>query len=462
MMGYLKLLLAILFPTFIGFVFVSLLKPKNETLPDYEKLALSFLIGCGILSLEMLLLGAFKIKLIVPNILAGAAVILALPLYLSIKNKTLAFNFKSWLTIDKLKWYELSLFGLILLRIAFVLFENLIKPVITVDAFANWSFRAKVFFVESGLLLNPESNYLLGAGHVFYPLNIPLMETWIFNVLGYWNDELIKILFGLFFISLLIVFYSSIKRFASRFVALLSTYLLSTLPLLVHHATIAYADLPVCAYFTASVLFMFNYFKSNDNKYLYISALLAGIGTWTKTEGTPLLIINLVVLAIFYYRSKHEKMDAIKNTLSYFMLALIFKLPWSLVNMAYHVPKNLYHRIQYENIFANIYRIPVIISYFYNKMFFYGNWNIAWFVFLVFLILSYNHLKELRKFYTLIYIFLFFMAFSFMYYITENYRWLLDGTTLNRNVLVIMPLVIYFIATNLQDFLTQFQDKARK
>jgi hypothetical protein len=99
-------------------------------------------------------------------------------------------------------------------------------------------------------------------------------------------------------------------------------------------------------------------------------------------------------------------------------------------------------------------RLPVILSYFYNKMFFYGNWNIAWFVFVVVLILSFNRLKEARIFYTLVYILLFLLAFGIMYYITENYVWLLDGTTLNRNTLIIMPLVIYFIAINLQSLLT--------
>lgn len=455
MIDYLKLLLAILLPTFIGFVFISLLKPKNESFSDYEKIALSYLIGCGILSLEMLLLGAFKIKLVLPNILIGAAIILAAPLYLAIKNKALGLNIKSWFSADKLKWYEFSLLGLILLRVAFVLFENLIKPIITVDAFANWSLRAKVFFVESGLLLDKTNSLFFGGGHIFYPINIPLLETWIFNVLGYWNDQIIKIIFGLFFISLLILFYSAIKRFASRPIALLSTFLLSSLPLLLHHATIAYADLPVCVYFTGSALFMLNYFKSKDIKHLYVSALLAGLATWTKTEGTPLLIINLVVLCIFCFRSKNDIITSINMLANYFMIVLIFKLPWSLVNMAYQVPKNIYHRIQYENIFTNMYRLPVIMSHFYNKMFFYGNWNIAWFVFIIFLLYSFNRLKEFRRFYTLIFISLFLAAFSFMYYITENYRWLLDGTTLNRNILIIMPLVIYFIAINLNDFLGQ-------
>lgn len=462
MTDYLKLLLAVLFPTFIGFVFLSVFTSKKEALPDLEKLALSFLIGTGILSLEMFLLGALRIKLITPNILIGSIIILAAPLYLCIKNKTLVLDIKSWIKIDRLKWYDLTFLSLILIRIAFVLFENLIKPVISVDAFANWSLRAKVFFFDSGLLLDPKSNYFLGSGAVFYPINIPLMETWIFNVLGYWNDELVKIIFGLFFVSLIIIFYCSVKRFTSRSISLFATYLLTSLPLLVHHATIEYADFPLCVYFTASALFLLNYFESKDNQHLYISALLAGIGTWTKSEGMPLLLVNLIVLCIFYVGSRKEIISSVKSISVYLMVALIFKIPWSILNLAYHVQKNVYQRIEYEKIFANMYRIPVIINHYYNKMLFYGNWNITWFVFVVVLILSFNRLKKLRTFYSLLFILLFLCAFSLMYYITENYVWLLDGTTLNRNTLIIMPLVVYFISTNLQDLLVRPQKRTKK
>ncbi|MBI5399099.1 glycosyltransferase family 39 protein [Candidatus Saganbacteria bacterium] len=453
MIDYFKLFFAILYPTFIGFVFLSVFIPRKDVLSNMEKLALSFLIGSGGLSLVIFLLGACKIKLILVNILIGSAIILAPPLYLSLKNKTLTITASSWIKIKKFTWFELILLALIFIRVSFVLFENLSKPVISVDAFANWSLRAKAFFFDSGLLLNQKGAFFLGGGAVFYPLNIPLVETWIFNVLGYWNDELIKIIFGLFFLALITIFYSAIRRVSARPVALFSTYLLTTLPLLVHHATIEYADFPLSVYFTASALFLLNYFDSKNNKYLYLSAILAGIAAWTKTEGVPLLLINLVVLGIFYIRSKQELLAAAKNIFYYILVALIFKLPWSIFNWAYHIPKSIYQQIEYEKIFINLDRLPVILSYFYNKMFFYGHWNIAWFVFVVVLILSFNRLKEARFFYPFIYILLFLLAFGTMYYITENYVWLLDGTTLNRNTLLIMPLVIFFIAINLQDLL---------
>jgi hypothetical protein len=453
MIDLFKLLLAVLCPTFVGFVFVSLIVGRTKLLSDLEKLAVSFLLGSGILTLEMLLLGALKIKLNLLNILITTALLLAGPLFLGWKQQALTLEIGSWRKTERFKGFEIPLLALILLRVGFVLFENLIKPVVGVDAFANWSFRANVFFANSSLMLDPANKFFLGGGAVFYPLNIPLLQTWTFLFLGYWNDALSKIFFGLFFVALLTLFYGTVKRSASRPLALLGTYLLTTLPMLVHHAGIEYADLPLAIYFSASALLLFNYLESADQRYLYLSALLAGIGAWTKSEGLPLLMINLVVLGLFYFRSQKGLLPAAKQIAFYFLVTLIFQAPWAIINYVYKIPKSIYQQIEYDKVFANLGRFPVIIDQFYNKMFFYGNWNIAWFVLVIVALLSFSRLKELRAFYSLVYIGLFLAVFAFMYYLTENYVWLLDGTTLNRNMLLIMPLVIYFIAVNLPGLL---------
>lgn len=450
MIDYIKLLLALLLPIFAGYVVTCFIAPKKDAVSEIERLALSYLIGCGIFTLLIFMLGAIGIALTLLNICIASAVVLAAPVVIAARNKALALDLRS-MRFERLKWYEAVISILILLRVAFVLFENLIKPVISVDAFANWSLRAKVFFFDSGLSTVVRDSYLAGGGQTFYPINIPLMETWIAKALGYWNDELFKIIFGLFLISLLTVFYCSVRRFASRPVSLFSTYLLTTLPLLVHHATIEYADLPLCAYFICSVLFLLNYFESNDERHLYFSSLLAGIGAWTKSEGMPLLLINLFVLCVHLIRTNKDARTLSNCLLKYLLIGLVFKIPWSVFNVYHHIPKNVWQKIEYTKAFENLYRIPVIIQYFYQKLFFYGNWNIAWFVFAVALIFSFKELLKTRYLYSLMMIILVMSAFAFLYYITPSYQWLLDGTTLNRNVLVIMPLVIYFISLSLND-----------
>jgi len=459
MIDYIKLLLALFLPLFVGYVLTCIIMPKKEDISEIERLALSYLIGTGTFTLLIFMLGAFGIGFSLFNIITATGIMLALPVIIAVKNKSLMLDLKSF-KFARLKWLEVLFLALILSRVSFVLFEDLIKPVFSVDAFANWSLRAKVFFFDSGLSMRTKDLYFAGGGQPFYPINIPLMETWIAKVLGYWNDQLFKVIFGLFLISLLTIFYCSVRRFASRPVSLVSTYLLSTLPLLVHHATIEYADFPLCVYIACSVFFLLNYFESNQEKHLYFSSMLAGIGAWTKSEGMSLLLVNIVVICVYLIRNNRDMRYMAAKLGGYLLLALTFKVPWSVFNVYYNIPKSIWQKIEYTKMFENYYRIPVIIDQFYRKLFFYGNWNIAWFVFFAALIISFGSLNKTRYLYSLLQIILVMSAFAFLYYITPSYEWLLQGTTLNRNVLIIMPVVIYFISLSLSDALSAWQKKA--
>ena len=177
MIDYIKLIFAVAFPVFLGYVFLCAVAPKKEVISPLEKLALSFLIGAGILTLEMFLLGAFKIKLDLVNIISASLAIIAIPAFVALRAGSISFNLRMDLKIESFKLHELLILAMILARALFVIYEDLLKPVIGCDAFANWSLRAKVFFFESGLSLDPGSNYFAGGVHTFYPINVPLMET---------------------------------------------------------------------------------------------------------------------------------------------------------------------------------------------------------------------------------------------------------------------------------------------
>lgn len=462
MIDYLKISAALLAPLFFGHVFVTFIVGRKIILNWLEKAALSFLLGCGLLSLTMLLLGLTPFKLNLLSILAASALVASGPFIINLKNG--AYSLPAWPQVKPGRFspFTAALLILICAKLLFALFETMIKPVVGVDAFANWSLRAKVFFVNGGLVLDRLDPFFLGGGATFYPLHLPLLETYLLNALGYWNDQLFKIIFWLFLISFLAIFYFSLRRSTNRLIALLGVYLLCTLPLLLYHATIEYADFPLAVYFSAAALLLLNYFSSAERPYLFLSALLGGIGCWTKSEGLPLLLISLAVIFLYHYLTQKKLFSAVQDLAIYFGLAMVFKLPWSIINVIYHVPKNIYQRIEWEQALANLPRLPIIGEYFYSRMLFYGNWNIAWFVFIVVLILSYHSWRQPRSFYALVFIFLFLAAIAFMYYLTANYTWLLDGTTLNRNTLLIMPLVIYYIVINLPTLLNPNSDRKKR
>ncbi len=457
----LKMVFAFLFPALLGYLMIELITSKDGLLKPLEKLAVSYCLGVGILTFIMFLIGAFGLPMDLRGILIACSVFFVLPLVL-VARKLTAPRFGAAAFVAKLKslkWYEWLFSGLILLRICFSYFSALIKPIGDVDAFANWSLRAKVFFFAHGLSLGKTHGYYAGGGQPNYPINIPLFETWIYTVLGTWNDLLVKAIFPTFLLALVIIFYYSMRRMYGRSLSLFSTYLLTTLPLLVYHSSSSYTDFPLCVYFSSSVFFLISYLESRDRRHLIISALLAGIGAWTKNEGFYLMIVGAATFALCFAMQKKDLKTTTKEVLVYVLIGSVFKVSWSLFKLIYRVPKEIWQNIEYGKAIECLSRIPVILERFYKRFFFYGNWNIAWFMFVVMFIImllpaNKNPSKPRQLCSFLICLFCF-SAFVLIYYITPNYTWLLDGTTVNRNTLLIMPVVIFFISSGINDVLEQ-------
>jgi hypothetical protein len=457
----LKMLFAFLFPTLLGYLLVELIPSKEAPLKPLEKLAVSYCVGVGILTFIMFLIGAFGLPMDLPVILISCSVLFAYPLFLAVRKLSLQwFDLAVFVAkLKGLKWYEWLFSGLILLRVCFSYFSALIKPIGDVDAFANWSLRAKVFFFSHGLSLGKAHGYFAGGGQPNYPIGIPLFETWIYTVLGTWNDLLVKAIFPTFLLALVIIFYYSMRRAYSRPLSLFSTYLLTTLPLLIYHSSSSYTDFPLSVYFSCSVFFLISYLGSSDRRHLIISALLAGIGAWTKNEGFYLMVVSAVAFALCIALQKKDLKTIAKEVLTYALIGSVFKISWSLFKIVYGVPKEVWQNIEYAKAIENLYRIPVIFERFYKRFFFYGNWNIAWFMFVVmFMIMPLLPIKsslKIRQICSFLVCLLCLSAFVLIYYITPNYTWLLDGTTVNRNTLLIMPVVIFFITSGINDLLEQ-------
>jgi hypothetical protein len=448
-MMILKLLSAFIFPTLLGYLLVELIASKEDTFKPFEKLAISYGAGIGLLTFIMFLIGAFKIPINLSSILIVCAVLFAYP-FVMVARKIRVPRFSA-ISIDlkDIKWYEWALFSLISLRVIYSYFIAMIKPVEDVDAFASWSLKAKVFFVEQGLSLGKTHGYFLGIGHIYYPINIPLFETWIFNVLGTWNDLLIKAIFPTFLLALIVIFYYSMKRISSRAFSLFSTYLLTTLPFLIYHSATTYMDFPLTFYFFSSFIYLIIYMRSGNRSCLIISSLLAGICAWTKNEGVMLALITL--LAAFVYFGYFDKNDnRIKASLSviYAAILLFFPASWSIFKIIYGVPSPKDQVLYFSKMFEYADRIPVIIIFYFQKALFYGHWNLAWFVFILVLIFSLIKGKfSLENTFIVGAILLCMGGYGIEYYLSKSYDFLIYGMTLNRNFLTFMPLVIYYICS---------------
>jgi len=459
-----KLAFAYIFPVLLGYLLVALISSDEGKLSAPEKIAISYGIGVGILTFIMFLIGAFRLPMDLTTILVVCAILFAYPLIKVIKNMRVPNMSTVRIDLKSIKWYEWLLLALISLRIFYSYFSALIKPVEDVDAFADWGLRAKVFFFDHGLSLDRTRGYFFGGSHSDYPINIPLLQTWIFNVLGSWNDLLIKAIFPTFLLALVIVFYCSMRRISGRPFSLFSTYLLTTLPFLIYHSASAYTDFPLSFYFFSSFIYLVAFLLSGDLSFLTISSLFAGFSSWTKNEGIMFALVDAIVLVVYlYYLNKHEIKSRLETVARYIAPILALFIPWSVFKLIHSIPTSSEQTLHFSQLFKNINRIPVLLGDFYKKSFFYGHWDIAWFTFFLVLLISFFIKRSRREnLFVLLGILLCFLAYGAVYFLSDAYVWIINGTNINRNILAFMPLVMYYICSTIVEIFNDGFDSKRK
>jgi len=455
-MIFVKLILAALvFPMMLGYIALSLISKKGDLYP-LEILALAYAMGVGFLTFIMFIIGWMLIPFNVSYILIASLAVFLCPLFICIKYKRfLSLNFReTFNSMRGLKWFEVLLFFIIALRIFLSYFQALIKPVQEIDSLTYRMMEAKIFFIEKGLSLNQPLGYFIGpTAHKHYPLNISLFSSWIYASLGAWNDHLVKIIFPTFLLAFAIVFFYAIRRITSRPASLFSTYLLLSLPFLIYHSSTSYIDAVVGFYYFTSFIFLLLFIRKGDISYFIISALLAGICTWTKNDGLPLILSNLIVLFVYQAFIKKDSFLLIASRfMQYLSGILLFQLPWSAFKFIFRdkipVPAEIPN---FSHIFDYYSRIPVILEFYYKKTLFYGNWNIAWFVLILVLLMTVLRRRLVwENIFVLFAIIWGMISFGSVYCLSSN-SWpgLLDGTVQNRNFLTFTALVVYFICISI-------------
>ena len=96
--------------------------------------------------------------------------------------------------------------ALIILNFAAVVFLTIIFPIRFWDAISCWSLKGKAFFID-GIINNFYTGHDYGFSHLSYPLYLPLIQTWLLSWMGEINENILKIIFPVFYSSLLFSLY---------------------------------------------------------------------------------------------------------------------------------------------------------------------------------------------------------------------------------------------------------------
>ena len=444
-MEIIRLIVSFLLAIAIGWNILFWLIKRDRSFSLMERLALSYIIGLGCLTLEMFLFSILNIKF--------SLYVLLLPwLFIFIAN---IFIFRKTVPIGKPqaklknKIFDIALMMGIAFQILHAFFKALIKPMDSFDYIANFAFKAKLFFMKGYIPYELFLNKSIDIQHVDYPLFIPLSETWVYMCLGSWNDLLVKTLFPMFFLALLFIFYFALKRLIGKRLSLVSTFLLATIPHFLNYAAIGYADFALAMFYSASFLYLFLWIAyKRENKYLFLSAALSLLAIWTKREGALLSIINIVILSLFVlFERKEMAKNEIRGIVSFSLIIIVLGSLWFGYMNSLGLSNELINRdtLKLSIAVSNIDRIPLILYEYQKHIFGPKKWNISFLVFFAAFIVYFKRAFTGYFKYITLFILLAFFGYTVFYLFTPvEIRYHLQ-TSGSRVLLHFLPVVVFWI-----------------
>ena len=449
------LLISVAAVTFIGWNALYLVTFKGGKLCPVENVCVAYGLGAGLVTLEMFCFYFFNIKYTVSGILAPWLLLILLNLALYIRQDKKNFASAGIAAKGRDSFLGYFLIFCLTAEVAFTFFRAMIKPIEAYDAIAIYGIKSKIFYLARSI----PGDYFSSLGRAFphpdYPLNIPLFETYIYIFIGNLNDQLVKIIFPLYYAAILGIFYYAVRRFAGRTYALLFTFLMASVSQFNSYATNAYCDLPLAYYYFAGAVFLFLWFQDTRKAaFLMISALMTALAGWTKNEGLMYCLINFIVIGIFLALNfKKVKKREI-------LLAGLFVLTVIIALSGFFWVRGAAHLVNTDvesggagaaYMVKQLYKLGPILYEFQKEFFGPKKWNILWpIIALVFIYRFKESFRGIRK-YATVSIMLAVIGYCSIYMISRLEINFFVGKTLSRFLIHFMPLAVYWLAVMLKE-----------
>lgn len=452
-MEFAGLFLLTVLVTFIGANVLYLILPEWKGLACLEGLAISFGLGVGSVTLEMLFFYMLGLQFNPGCIMSPWLVLIALNtvLFFRAKVKPGILRFEP----KKFSILEIFLSLGIIFEVSYAFFRALIKPIESYDAVAIYAIKSKIFFLAKAIPRDFFAGLVNYFPHPDYPLNIPLAETLGYLFMGNLNDQLVKIIFPVFFICILTVLYFAVRRFASRTYALVWTFILATIPQFNAYAANAYLDLPFAFYAFTAALFLFRWFEDRNNiRFLIISAVMAGLAGWTKNEGLMYCAAYIMLAGLFLILNFRK---VSRKDLAYFFLYIVIigaiLAPWLYIKSASHLVNTDVGRADSKvlTIWKESHKLKPILNEFQKQIFGPKKWNLLWIAFIAAVILNIKTAFRGTGRYAAIFLALVVGGYVFIYMASPIDVTFFVKKTWSRFLLHFLPIAVYWMALMLKD-----------
>jgi hypothetical protein len=294
------MILALLFlvlVTLFGYCVMMVLQPQARFV---ERVSLGYLLGWGIFTFSWFLLNRVGVPYTLKSAFLLILLSIAVPLtYLTITKARFKIGVQEnaqrlRLALVQLPGWQKILVGVVCLLLVAPIIPSLYWPVKDWDSVVLYDYRAKTFAATGFMTEGIAGGYFFG-----YPLMTSLAHT-VFHVAKFPYPGIVH---SLFFVALVTLAYTSLRKNVERGWALVWTVMIAMSPGLFGHAFMTYTNLAYTAYLVVGYLYLHRWFIDKNRSTLIISALLIGMSTWTRSaEPFWLLPILLVVGAAVVQR----------------------------------------------------------------------------------------------------------------------------------------------------------------
>jgi hypothetical protein len=381
-MDFLLFAIALGFLLLAGYGAASLLTRCRQT-PGLELLSLSVLCGAAVISLLSFGLGFFVSGRPLRWMVAVVAVVLAV---VAIARRERA---KTDRLIDR-KWDWLMI-GVLLIQCLLIAWVS-VRLALGYDGLILWETKARLLFLNGGVMpldYYRDSTKFFGTN---YPLLLPLTEVWFYGWIGRQHQGLIKLVSPLFYLAGVGLLYVHAARLSGRrWCGFLSAALFFFTPCVALRVSAGEADFPLGVFYLAAVVYLLEYWRTNDSVALRLVAALVAVLPWVKQDGSILMLCLIGLAAIKAVTRRDWKAIGIVTAPGVLVWG-----GWELFLKFVHVSTaTVFLPVTPHTLWSNLDRSPVIAQYVMREMTNWQSWSLLWFIPILLLLRLKD--KELRS-----------------------------------------------------------------
>jgi len=288
-----------------GFGVTLLLLQTAPRLNGFECFCLSWLFGCGTVSVLLFVCGTLVSGLTLQVLVTVCCVAIGFWGWKMGQRSQVQFVFP--LPTSPMQWL---LVGVVALQISAIFFISC-KHTLGWDGLINWEIKARYAFLNGGSV---PAQYYQSDSRVFthpqYPLMIPMTELWLYLWMGEPNQFGVKAIFPFFYATGATLLALLGGRLAGRpWPGYLAAVLLFFVPFITDDnggVVVGYADFPLSVFYLVAIGYLLLFLAAGESRHFYIYAASLALLPWTKREGSILWLVGGVAGALVLWRNKHS------------------------------------------------------------------------------------------------------------------------------------------------------------